>query len=203
MESYFSRPRALRGTPVRTAAAQFVAVLLAITMFAPQVMAATNPVTFPPPHSAPFVSREQELQLGQQAAQQARQQYPVISDSDPLTQYIRQLGQRLAQYVPEPKFPYEFHVVNQKDINAFALPGGPVFVNIGAIQAADNEAQLAGVMAHEMSHVYMRHAAAQASKQMMAQLPLGILGAVLGNGTGASLARLGAVMFTNGLFLRY
>src|SRR5207248_3379312 len=60
-----------------------------------------------------------------------------------------------------------FHVVQQKEINAFALPGGPMFVNIGTINAADNEAELAGVMAHEMAHVYMQHSAKQQGKSSL------------------------------------
>ena len=184
-------------------APRVLAVLLAGLMAAPGMPGATGAISFPPPHSSMLISRDQELQLGRDAAQQAMHEYPVLPDSDPLTVYVRHLGERLVPTVPEPRYPYEFHVINESDINAFALPGGPLFVNLGAIQAADNEAQLAGVMAHEMAHVYMRHGAAQASKQMMAQLPLGILGAILGNGTGASLARVAGAMFANGLLLRY
>jgi predicted Zn-dependent protease len=198
----FSAHRSRR-VPLHSATARLLAIALIMMVAAPNLLATTKPVTFPQPHSAAFISREQEIQLGQQAAQQARQQYPILPDSDPLTQYVRQIGQRLVPQVPEPRFPYQFYVVNQKDINAFALPGGPVFVNLGAIQASDNEAELVGVIAHEMSHVYMRHGASQASKQMMAQLPLGVLGAILGNGTGAQLARLGGALFANGLLLRY
>jgi hypothetical protein len=94
-------------------------------------------------------------------------------------------------------------VVNQKEINAFALPGGPVFVNLGTIQAADSEGELAGVMAHEISHIVLRHATSNASKEQMAQIPLAILGAVLGNGTGGQLARLGISLGANSVFLKY
>jgi predicted Zn-dependent protease len=105
--------------------------------------------------------------------------------------------------VPEPKYPYSFQVVNQKEINAFALPGGPVYVNLGTIQAADNEAELAGVMAHEISHIFMRHATRQASKQMIAQVPAAILGGILGQGTGGQLARLGLQFGLGSVFLKY
>ena len=84
-------------------------------------------------------------------------QLPVLPDSDPVSQYVQRLGAKLGEHAPGYKWPYNFHVVNVKDINAFALPGGPVFVNLGTVQAADNEAQLAGVMAHELSHVVQRH----------------------------------------------
>src|SRR5581483_1676846 len=184
---------------------RLMALALVAVMAAPQLLlaATSSGIAFPQPHSAMFVSRDQEIQLGQQAAQEARKQYPVLPDNDPLTQYLRYVASRLVPNVPEPRYPYEFHMINQKDINAFALPGGPVFVNVGALQAADNDAEFAGVVAHEMSHVYMRHGAAMASKAMMAQLPLGVLGAVLGSGTGASLARIAGSLVANGLLLRY
>ena len=125
-------------------------------------------------------SAQEEVQAGQQAAAQAAKQLPLLPDSDPITIYVQRLGNQFAAHAPGEKWPYTFHVVNQKEINAFALPGGPVFVNLGTIQAADNEAELAGVMAHEISHVVQRHGTRAASKQMAAQLPLAILGGVYG-----------------------
>src|SRR6516225_12010411 len=109
--------------------------------------------TFPTPGN-PHMSRDNQRKLGLQAAAQVYQQMPVLPDASPETQYIRQLGEKLVATIPpEHSWPFEFHVVAQKEINAFALPGGPMFVNIGTITAAANEAELAGVMAHEMSHV--------------------------------------------------
>src|SRR5215472_11600294 len=85
----------------------------------------------------PRMSREQQQQLGLQAAAQVYKQMPVLTDSSPETQYIRQLGQRLAATIPpEHSWPFEFHVIAQKEINAFALPGGPMFVNVGTITAS-------------------------------------------------------------------
>ena len=177
------------------------AVLMSLLLLA-QAMPAANPGgEFPPPHSTIFLSRDQDVELGRQAAQQARQQFPIISDSDPVAQYVRRLGQSMVQYVPEPRYPYEFHVVNDKAINAFALPGGPVFVNIGSIQAADNEAELAGVIAHEMGHVYMRHGAMMASNQLKASMALGVLGAIVGRGVGGQLAQMGGQLFASGALL--
>ena len=92
--------------------------------------------------------------------------------------------------------------MNQKEINAFALPGGPVFVNVGTIQAADNEAELAGVMAHEISHVVQRHGTRAASKQMAAQLPLAILGGVMGQGALSQMAQMGLAFGIGSYFLR-
>ncbi len=148
-------------------------------------------------------SPEQEVEAGKQAAAEAMKQLPMLQDGDPVTQYVKELGQRLAAKAPGQKYPYEFHVVNQKEINAFALPGGPVFVNLGTIQACDTEGQLAGVMAHEISHIVLRHATSNASREQMAQIPLAILGAVLGNGTGGQLARLGISLGANSVFLKY
>src|SRR5574341_785067 len=96
---------------------------------------------------------------------------PRIRIECAVSRYVQKLGAQLASHAPAPAYPYTFKVVNQKEINAFALPGGPIYVNLGTIQAADNESQLAGVMAHEISHVVMRHATAAATKQMLAQAP--------------------------------
>jgi predicted Zn-dependent protease len=132
---------------------------------------------------------QQEIDLGRKAAAQVYQQMPVLPDSDPMAQYIRSLGQKLQAVAPptagtNERWPFEFHVVNSEDINAFALPGGPMFVNLGAIQAADTEAQLAGVMAHEMSHVIQRHATCNATKEQKQGALFGILGAIAGAALG-------------------
>lgn len=147
-------------------------------------------------------SPQTDVEVGKQAAAQAEKQLPILHDAH-ATQYLTQLGGKLARHMPGPEFPYSFHFVNQKDINAFALPGGPVFVNVGAACAAANEAQLAGVVAHEESHVALRHSTSIASKQQLAQVPLAILGGVAGSGTAAQIAQLGAQMVVGGVFLKY
>ena len=108
-----------------------------------------------------------------------------------MSKYINGLGQKLAAKAPGYKFPYTFKVVREKSINAFALPGGPIYVHTGLIEAA-TESELAGVMGHEISHVVMRHSTRQASRQMKAQLPLAILGGVLGAGVGGWAGVAGA-----------
>lgn len=149
------------------------------------------------------ISKEQQEQLGRQAMAEVYKQIPVLPDSSPQTQYIRQLGKRLADVIPqEYSWPFEFHVIPQKDINAFALPGGPMFVNVGAIVAAENEAELAGVMAHEMSHVYLQHSAKQASKAQWTSL-LGALGGLFGGGAAGNLARLGIQLGAGTLMMKY
>src|SRR6516225_2912817 len=157
---------------------------LIVFLLATQAYMQTAGPEFPNPGNA-HMSREKQRELGLQAAAQVYQTMPVLPDNSPETQYIRQLGQKLVATIP-PQYscPFEFHVVAQKDINAFALPGGPMFINIGTIVAAENEAQLAGVMSHEMSHVIMQHSAKQAGKAQTTGLLAGIAGAVLGGVAG-------------------
>ena len=181
-----------------------LAVLLAVLIAQPLwILAATAGPELPDPGST-SMTKEQQEQLGLQAAAEVYKQMPVLPDSSPSTQYIRSLGKKLAATIPpENSWPFEFHVIPQKEINAFALPGGPMFVNTGAIVAADDEAQLAGVMAHEMAHVYMQHSAKQASKQALTQGILGVLGAVVGGGTVGTLARVGMQIGAGAISLKY
>ena len=176
-----------------------VALLLATVMAAPQLLEAR----FTPSQSADAFTRDQEIQIGQQTAAETNKKLPILPDTDPITQYVQQLGAKLVAHAPGEKWPFSFHVVNEKEINAFALPGGPIYVNLGTIQAAGNEAQLAGVMAHETSHVVLRHGTRAATKQMQAQLPLQILGALIGNtGTLGQLTELGISFGVGSYFLR-
>ena len=151
------------------------------------------------------MSRSDQEKLGLQAMAEVYKQMPVLPDSDRLTRYVQQLGQKLARQIPsEYSWPYQFHVVQQKEINAFALPGGPIFINVGTINAAANEAQLAGVMAHEMSHVYMQHSAKQATspKRTIAEI-LGAAGGILGGSVIGDLARTGIQFGAGTLLMRY
>lgn len=141
---------------------------------------------------------DREIAEGKKAEAQVYKEMPVLPDSSPITQYVQKLGAKLVQFAPGYQWSYSFHVVNQADINAFALPGGPIFVNLGTIQAAETEAQLAGVMAHEISHVVMRHATCNITKQQgqapwwaLGQLAAGVLlpgagGALAAEGVGAA-----------------
>ncbi len=133
---------------------------------------------------------EQQIQLGHKAARQVYKEMPVLPDSSPVTAYIQQLGEKLAAEAPGYKWPYNFHVANVAEINAFALPGGTIFVNLGTIQAAGNEAQLAGVMAHEISHVVLQHSVCNAEKQQKVGLIAGLgqiaAGVLLGGVAGAA-----------------
>ena len=102
-----------------------------------------------------FFKPEQDVELGQEAAKDAEKQLPLLNRRE-VDDYLNQLGKRLAHHAPGFQYPYQFKAVNQGEINAFALPGGYVYVNRGTIEAAKNESQLAGVMAHEISHVALR-----------------------------------------------
>jgi len=145
----------------------------------------------------------QDIELGREAAKDIEKEYPLVNDAQ-LNDYISRLGQRLARFAPGQKFPYNFHVVQNKDLNAFALPGGPVYIHTAIITAAENESQLAGVLAHEISHVALRHSTNQASKRMLATAPLAILGGVLGSGSLAGqMAQLGIAFGANSIFLKY
>ena len=176
------------------------ALLLVAT---PLLAAAAAAPQLPDPGHVP-VSKEQQVQLGQQAVAEVYKQMPVLPDSDPLVQYVRQLGRRLESQIPQDvSWPYNFHVVQQKEVNAFALPGGPIFINVGTITTADNEAQLAGVMAHEMSHVYMQHSIKQMEKSQTLGVFAGILGAILPGTAAGNLARLGIQIGAGSLSLKY
>src|SRR3954453_16870257 len=174
-------------------------VLLAATQAWPQ---AASP-QFPNPGKT-GMSREQQHALGLQGAAEVYKQMPVVPDSSPETQYIQHLGKKLVATIPsEYSWPYEFHVVAQKEINAFALPGGEMFVNLGTITAAANEAELAGVMGHEMSHVYMQHSAKQQRKDAWTAGIAQLGGAVLGarGGKWSQLEQMGVQMGANMLIL--
>jgi len=156
------------------------------------------------PSGINFFSKEQEVQLGKESADEVRKTRQVIDNKD-LKDYINRLGGRLAKSKHAGPFPYTFEVVHDLSINAFALPGGPMFVHTGLIAALDNESQLAGVLAHEMSHVALRHGTANASKANMVQLPAalgsqyaGTRGGILG-----TLAPLGINAGAQSLLLKY
>lgn len=175
----------------------------------PPAAQGTVPV-FPNPGKT-SMSKQQQTGLGFEAAAQIYQQMPVLPDSSPEAVYIRTLGQKLVATIPpEYGWPFEFHVVPQKEINAFALPGGQMFVNVGTITAAKNESELVGVMGHEMAHVYMQHSAKQASKAQKTSMFAGIANAILQGTVGAKagglvgqLGQMGLEVGAQGLMMKY
>jgi predicted Zn-dependent protease len=150
-------------------------------------------------------SKAQDVELGQAAAQEIGRQYQPVRDAQ-LSAYINRIGQKLAAQpqADSASFPYSFTLVYDKSVNAFALPGGPTFVHTGLIQDAENEAQLAGVLAHEISHVALRHGTNQASKAMGLQLLAGLAGASMGGqGLLGQLAQSGIAFGANSVLLKY
>ncbi|HET7099955.1 MAG TPA: M48 family metallopeptidase, partial [Terriglobia bacterium] len=152
------------------------------------------------------VSKQEQEKLGLKVAGEVYQQMPVLPDSDRVTRYVQQIGKRLQRVIPKQyDWPYQFHVVQQKEINAFALPGGPIFVNLGTIDSAANEAQLAGVLAHEMAHVYMQHSIKQMQKNQVPNAIAGlgqILGQMIG-GVGGAVASIGGQLGGGMLSMKY
>ncbi len=136
--------------------------------------------------------KDQDIQLGKEAAAQVEKECRVVRDAG-LVNYVRRVGDRLAATPEAGGFPYSFQVVADKSINVFALPGGPAFVHTGLVEAAENEAQLAGVLAHEISHVALRHGTNQASKANLIQLPVLLASGMLGKSSSmlGQLAQVG------------
>ncbi len=150
---------------------------------------------------------QDDVKIGREASQEVERQFPILNDYQ-AQQYIENVGERLVRAIPpqfqESAFDYRFKVVNARDINAFALPGGPMYVNRGMIEAAKSEGEMAGVMAHEISHIALRHATAQQTKlnnPLNQILGIGAIlgGAILGGQTGAAIGQTIAA----GYFLRY
>ena len=164
----------------------FVALLLAASVASAQTKIVAPPNKYKP---------SDDVKLGQEAAQQATKELPMLNDAS-VDEYVNGIGQRLVAAIPpefqHPEFHYTFRVVNQKEINAFALPGGPMFLNRGMIEAAKNEGEVAGVIAHEISHVMLRHGTAQATKATKYEIGAvagQILGAIVGGTAGSIIAQ--------------
>ena len=150
----------------------------------------------------------QDVELGRQAAVEVEQQLPMLRD-EVVTPFVASIGQRLVQFIPEelrhPEFRYSFQVVNVREINAFALPGGPMYVNRGMIAQAHTQGEVAGVMAHELSHVALRHGTAQASKATKYEIGtlLGaVVGSIIGGNVGSAVAQ-GSQFGLGAAFLRF
>ena len=127
-----------------------------------------------------LISVSDEIALGKQTQKQVKGRVPELGEQA-VVAYVASIGRRLATHADGAQYPYSFSIANYREINAFALPGGPVWVNRGAIASAQTEAQLAGVLAHEVAHISERHAADQLTKNLVANGLLGLLGALLGN----------------------
>ena len=173
-----------------TFGARAVALSIAAMLVAGPVVAQTR-ITPPKNKFTP----EQDVQLGQEAAAEVRKVYPIIKN-DAIDGFVERIGERLVGAAPRelnnPVFRYEFTPVNVKEINAFALPGGPMFINRGMIESAHSEGEVAGVMAHELSHVLLRHGTANATKAQKFQIGAlagAIAGAIVGGGLGQVISQ--------------
>jgi Zn-dependent protease with chaperone function len=153
---------------------------------------------------------QQDVQLGREAAAEIREQYPIIKD-ERITRYLDRLGDQLVAVAPselkQPVYEYSFTPVNLKEINAFALPGGPMFVHRGMFDAAAAEGEVVGVMAHELSHVLLRHGTANVTKAQNPWLQLGqvagvVGGAVVGGAAGEYIAQ-GTQLGLSSMLLKY
>src|SRR5262245_52569882 len=153
---------------------------------------------------------EKDVKIGLEGAAEVRQQYPVINDQK-IASYLTTLGDRLVAHAPSelnnPVYKYSFTPVNLKEINAFALPGGPMFVHRGMFDAAASEGEVVGVMAHELSHVLLRHGTANASKAQNPWLQIGQIagqvgGAMVGGAIGSAIGQ-GSQFGLGTLLLKY
>jgi predicted Zn-dependent protease len=153
-----------------------------------------------------FFGVKSDVEAGREAVVEAERETHLLRDREVMS-YVERIGRRLVAAIPEEfqhsEFGYVFKVVDDKDINAFALPGGWVYVNRGMIAAARNEGELAGVMAHEISHVALRHGTAQVSKAYPWLIGLGIATAVMGNGKAAQIAEVGGVVALELYFMKF
>src|SRR2546422_2055261 len=184
---------------IRSDLRQVVAVVVAVVLMLAPVAWAERTQLKP---GWNLFSPEQDAQLGRQVSRDAERQVPMLNDAR-VDAYLNSLGRRLAANAPYHYFQYQFKCVNDRAINAFALPGGFVYINRGVLEAADNEAQVAGVMAHEISHVELRHGTNQATKAYAWQVPLGVLGGALGNNAVGAVAQAIGGFAVNSVLLKY
>jgi beta-barrel assembly-enhancing protease len=183
-----------------------VSLVLALTAPSSVLFAADNPEKDPDQignrdvgKGVNFYSIEKEIALGKQLASQVERQAKIINDPV-VAEYINRVGQNLVRN-SDAKVPFTIKVIDSEEVNAFALPGGFFFVNSGLVMKADNEAELAGVMAHEIGHVAARHGTRQATRGEIAQL--GMIPLIfMGGWTGYGLYQAASVLVPVG-FLQF
>jgi len=148
------------------------------------------------------LSEQDEIKIGRQAAAQVEQKVQMLRDPE-VQDYVSKLGMELARASARPNLPWRFRVIQDKRINAFALPGGFIYVHSKVLEVAGSEAELASVIAHEIGHVEGRHHKAQIEKAMRYQLGLGVLGAVVGHGSGGNAAMIAGRLLAQGQLTKY
>jgi predicted Zn-dependent protease len=145
-----------------------------------------------------FFSLRDDVEIGRRSAYEIDRKYRTHQDSR-----VESVGRRLASRSSMPNLPWRFRVIERSEVNAFALPGGFIYVTSGLLRSVRSDDELAGVLAHEITHVTLRHGTNQASKAALAQMPLQLLGGVMGRGVGSMLTQLGIGFGLNTLLLRY
>ena len=180
------------------------AIVLAIALATPYGALEAATARKPIKPGMNFFSKEQDVQMGREAAVEIEKEVELVNDKQ-LNDYVTRIGNKLAKNSQDPDYPFTFKVVADDAINAFALPGGPIYIHTGLIKAADNEAELAGVLGHEIGHVVLRHSTNQASKASLFQLPAMLAGGLLDKEGGmlAGLAQLGLGLGLNSALLSY
>jgi len=157
-------------------------------------------------------SAQQDVQLGKEASEQIERRIAVVHNRD-VNGYLNTILKKLEQspYARSlnrdgsrgEMFPFTIRAVYDKKVNAFSLPGGPIYVNTGLLEMADNEAQLAGIISHEMSHIVLRHSTNQASKQNLVALPALLAGALVGHSLLGQLTQIGIGVGANSILLKF
>jgi len=177
--------------------AQFVAIAAAVG-----VLAMAAPAGLARADGLALLSVQDEIQLGQQSQAEVRKQTPTINDGS-LNNYVGSVFRQLTRYAGGPKYPYSISVANYSEVNAFSLPGGPVWVHRGAIEAAANESQLAGVLAHEIGHIERRHVARQVTNQMVAGGLMVLLQQVLPRDRKGEIGQIAVGLAAQGAMLKF
>ena len=179
------------------------AIFLASVVLLPLLALGSGKPDFKPGYN--FYSPQEDVQLGKENSVQVNKQLPLLDDAESLS-YLHSLGKILVAFAPNnhPEYAWQFRIVNSAEINAFALPGGYIYVNRGVFEAAEDEAQLAGVIAHESGHVVMRHGTHIASQAVLAQGGMAILASIFSQSGSltSQLAQLGLGLGVNSLLLK-
>jgi predicted Zn-dependent protease len=173
------------------------------TLLLSTAAAAPGPTQFKPGFN--LFTRQQDVQLGQEAAAEIRERVTIVHNPV-LTAYVNSVTRRLtaSREAKASGFTFTFQIVADPAMNAYALPGGPMFINTGLLREVANEAQFAGAIAHEMSHVILRHGTNQASKVDLIQIPVALAGQLTNSDTlVGQLAELGIGLGANSVLLKF
>jgi predicted Zn-dependent protease len=151
---------------------------------------------------APAISTQQEVELGRQYAAEINAQLPIVQNPA-VHSYINELGESIARRVDPRGIDYTFYVVNAAGVNAFAVPGGFIYVNRGLIERASNMSELAGVLAHEIGHVVERHSVEQLQKAQNANLLANVVYGVLLQRPPSGVEQVGVQVAGSAIFAGY